>query len=87
MIFMIDLLELEVPFDFSLVDTVDERHALIGIDLNELEIPLGAKSIHWRDDGTIGTSCLYHAWESLPTSFTGMACKVHLDGYFSACRY
>lgn len=79
---MIDLLELKIPFDASLVDTVDERHALIGVNFEELEIPLGAKSIHFRDDGTIGTSCLYHAWESLPTSFTGMAFKVHLDGYF-----
>ena len=79
---MIDLLELKILFDASLVDTVDERHALVGVNFEELEIPLGAKSIHFRDDGTIGTSCLYHAWESLPTSFTGMAFKVHLDGYF-----
>ena len=80
---MIDLLELKILFDASLVDTVDERHALIGVNFEELEIPLGAKSIHFRDDGTIGTSVLYHPWESLPTSFTGMAFKVHLDGYFS----
>ncbi len=79
---MIDLLELKIPFDASLVDVVDERHALVGFDYELMEIPLGAKSIHWRDDGTIGTSCLYHPWESLPTSFTGMAFKVHLDGYF-----
>lgn len=79
---MIDLLELKIPFDASLVDTVDERHALVGVNLEELEIPLGAKSIHFRDDGSIGTSVLYHPWESLPTSFTGMAFKVHLDGYF-----
>ena len=79
---MIDLLELKIPFDASLVETIDERHALVGMDFNELDIPMGAKSIHWRDDGSIGTSCLYHPYESLPTSFTGMAFKVHLDGYF-----
>ena len=53
---MIDLLELKIPFDASLVDTVDERHALVGVNLEVLEIPLGAKSIHFRDDGTNGTS-------------------------------
>lgn len=79
---MIDLLELKIPFDASLVDFVDERHALVGLNLQELEIPLGAKSIHFRDDGSMGTSCLYHPYESLPTSYTGMAFKVHLDGYF-----
>lgn len=79
---MIDLLELKIPFDASLVETVDERHALVGFEYQLMDIPMGAKSIHWREDGTIGTSCLYHPYESLPTSFTGMAFKVHLDGYF-----
>ena len=55
---MIDLLELKIPFDASLVDTVDERHALVGVNLEELQIPLGAKSIHFRDDGTIFLSRL-----------------------------
>lgn len=79
---MIDLLELKIPFDASLVESVDERHTLLGFEYENLDIPMGAKSIHWREDGTIGTSCLYHPYESLPTSFTGMAFKVHLDGYF-----
>lgn len=79
---MIDLLELKIPFDASLVEIVDERHALVGFEYELMDINFGAKSIYWRDDGTIGTSLLYHAYESLPTSFTGMAFKVHLDGYF-----
>lgn len=79
---MIDLLEIKIPFDASLVDTVDDRHALVGMDLFELDIPLGAKSVHLRDDGSLGTSCLYSPYQSLPTSFTGMALKVNLDGYF-----
>lgn len=79
---MIDLLEISIQFDSSLVETVDERHAFVGVDLEEMEIPLGAKSIHFRDDGTTGTSGLYHPYESLPTSFTGLALKVNFDGYF-----
>ena len=79
---MIDLLELKIPFDSSIVETVDDSYAFVGIDLSELDIPLGAKSIHWREDGTIGTSNLYHPYESLPTSFTGMAFKCHFDGHF-----
>ena len=79
---MIDLLEMSIQFDASLVETVDDRHAFVGVDLSEMDIPLGAKSVHWRDDGTIGTSGLYHPYESLPTSFTGIAMKVNFDGYF-----
>ena len=79
---MIDLLELSIQFDSSLVDTIDDRHAFVGVDLQEMGIPLGAKSIHFRDDGTTGTSGLYHPYESLPTSFTGLALKVNFDGYF-----
>ena len=79
---MIDLLELSIQFDSSLVDTIDERHAFVGVDLKEMEIPLGAKDVHFRDDGSTAASALYHPYESLPTSFTGLALKVHFDGYF-----
>ena len=40
---MIDLLELKIPFDASLVDTVDERHSLIGVDLRELDHKIKGK--------------------------------------------
>ena len=79
---MIDLLEISIQFDSSLVETIDERHAFVGVDFNEMNIPLGAKSIHFRDDDTIGTCGLYHPYESLPTSFTGIAMKVNFDGHF-----
>ena len=79
---MIDLLEIKIPFDASLVEVINDRHSLVGLDYQLMDIPMGAKSIHWRDDGSIGTSCLYHPYESLPTSFTGIAFKCHLDGYF-----
>ena len=79
---MIDLLELSIQFDASLVETIDERHAFVGVDLNEMDIPLGAKSVHFRDDGSAAAAALYHPYESLPTSFTGLALKVNFDGYF-----
>lgn len=79
---MIDLLEISIQFDSSLVDTIDERHAFVGVDLKEMEIPLGAKDVHFRDDGSTAASALYHPYESLPTSFTGLALKVNFDGYF-----
>lgn len=79
---MIDLLELSIQFDSSLVDTIDEHHAFVGVDLKEMEIPLGAKDVHFRDDGSTAASALYHPYESLPTSFTGLALKVNFDGYF-----
>jgi II/X family phage/plasmid replication protein len=79
---MIDLLEISIQFDSSLVDTIDERHAFVGVELKEMEIPLGAKDVHFRDDGSTAASALYHPYESLPTSFTGLALKVHFDGYF-----
>ncbi|AXH73448.1 MAG: replication initiation protein [Inoviridae sp.] len=79
---MIDLLEISIQFDASLVETVDERYAFVGVDFKEMNIPLGAKSIHFRDDDTIGTCGLYHPYESLPTSFTGIAMKVNFDGHF-----
>lgn len=79
---MIDLLEISIQFDASLVETLDERYAFVGVDFSEMNIPLGAKSIHFRDDNTIGTCGLYHPYESLPTSFTGIAMKVNFDGHF-----
>ena len=79
---MIDMLEMSIQFDASLVETVDDSYAFVNVDLFELDIPLGSKSVHLRDDGTVGTSNLYHPYESLPTSFTGIALKVHFDGHF-----
>ena len=38
---MIDLLELSIQFDSSLVDTIDDRHAFVGVDLKELHHRIG----------------------------------------------
>lgn len=80
---MIDTLELSIPFDASLVDTRDDgRYAFVGVDLKEMEIMLGAKTVYWNDEDELKTGCLYHPYESLPTNYTGMACKVHFDSKF-----
>lgn len=80
---MIDTLELSIPFDASLVSTrEDGSYAFVDVSLDEMDIKLGAKSVYWTEDKELKTSHLYHPYESLPTSFTGMACKVHFDGYF-----
>lgn len=80
---MIDTLELSIPFDSSLVEVrEDGRYAFLGVDFKELEINLGARQVFWNDEDELRTGTLYHPYESLPTSFSGMACKVHFDGFF-----
>lgn len=79
---MIDTLELVVPFGVDFVQVVNGRHEFVNVDLKELDIPLGAKAVYWNDDGEQKTDALYSPYQSLETSFTGMACKVNLEGYF-----
>jgi II/X family phage/plasmid replication protein len=79
---MIDTLELIVPFGVDFVQVVNGRHEFVDVDLKELDIPLGAKAVYWNDDGEQRTEALYSPYQSLETSFTGMACKVNLEGYF-----
>jgi len=79
---MIDTLELHIPFISGLVDDSNGSYKLINVDLKDLEIPFGAREIYWNEKGEQCSDALYHPYESLSTSFTGMACKVFLDGYF-----
>lgn len=79
---MIDTLELIIPFGVDFVQVVNGRHEFVDVDLKELDIPLGAKAVYWNDDGEQRTEALYSPYQSLETSFTGMACKVNLEGYF-----
>lgn len=79
---MLDHLRLAIPFDASLVSTIDDKHALVGVDLHDLGIPLAARSVERMPDGRISAQILFHPYESLPTSFTGMAMKVFHDGNF-----
>lgn len=77
---MLDHLRLMIPFDASLVVTDSEgRMGLVAVDLHELEIPLAARAVEKYEDGSVHATALYHPYESLPTSFTAMAMKVHLD--------
>jgi II/X family phage/plasmid replication protein len=79
---MIDTLEIAIPFGVDFVQVVNGRHEFVDVDLKELDIPLGAKAVYWNDDGEQRTEALYSPYKSLETSFTGMACKVNLEGYF-----
>lgn len=80
---MLDHLRLQIPFDASLVVTDEEgRYGLLGVDLHDLEINLGSRCVVRDADGTIKPQVLHHPYESLPTSFTAMAFKVHLDGFY-----
>lgn len=77
---MLDHLRLMIPFDASLVVTDHQgRFGLVAVDFHELDIPLAARAVEKYDDGSIHASALYHPYESLPTSYTAMAMKVHLD--------
>lgn len=76
---MLDHLCLAIPFDCSLVDELDTGRGLLAVDLHDLEVPLAARSVARFDDGTISAQILYHPYESLPTSYTGMAMKVFDD--------
>lgn len=83
---MIDHICARIPFDASVVITDSEgRYGIVGIDLHDLEINLASRSVARLDDGTISAQALYHPYESVPTSFTGMALKVHLDSAHWPC--
>lgn len=79
---MLDHLRLAIPFDASLVSTIDDKHALVGVDLHDLGINLAARSVERRADGTLSAQMLFHPYESLHTSFTGMAVKVFAEGNY-----
>ena len=79
---MLDHLRLAIPFDASLVSTVSDTHALVGVDLHDLGINLAARSVERMPDGKLSAQMLFHPYESLPTSFTGMAVKVFADGNY-----
>lgn len=76
---MLDHLCLAIPFDASLIQTVGDSYALVGVDFHEMGIPLAARAVERREDGTLSAQILYHPYESLPTSFTGVALKVFHD--------
>lgn len=79
---MIDTIEMVIPFGVDFVQVVNGRHEFVDVDLKELDIPIGAKAVYWNDEGEQKTEALYSPYTSLETSFTGMACKVNLEGYF-----
>jgi II/X family phage/plasmid replication protein len=91
---MLDLLRITIPFCLSAVSCsgspTSTRQALsdssIGIVKDVLRytldgLPMAAKSVHRDVDGKIVVGNLNHPFESLPTSFTGIAIKLMNDGH------
>lgn len=78
---MIDKLVLRIPVDYSLLDVTDEgKHFIIGFDLLDLDLKVGAYDVFRNDDGEVRHTVLKHAYESLPSSHTPMSFKFFHEG-------
>ena len=74
---MNDHICINIPFaDQYVVCDQEGRYAFINFDPLCMDIPLASRSVHMNVDGTLNASALFHPYESLPTHYTGMACKV-----------
>lgn len=86
---MLDRLRLSIPFKpehvtgaagfLTAMDGIAYGHKGPVLDLKEFDLSLGARSVH-IEQGRADAKELYHPWESLPTSFTGLAVKVFHEG-------
>ncbi len=81
---MLDHLCINAHFESSFYSLNESgEYFLIDVDLFSLEIPLASRSVHKDDEGNINNSSLFHPYEQLPTSYTGMALKVFLDSSYA----
>lgn len=91
---MLDLLRLTIPFDVSAVSCSGEPRTTlqaleddsVGLVRDVLRytldgLPMSAKSVYYDEQGNKVVENLNHPFESLPTSFTGIAIKLVNDGY------
>lgn len=86
---MLDRLRLSIPFSPCHVvggeafpsawDGMQAGHKGLIWDLKCFDISLGARSVE-VEQGRAEAKQLYHPWESLPSSFTGLAVKVFHEG-------
>ncbi len=76
---MIDLLELRIPIDASHCTSLDDGYSKFAGDVYQLGVNLAGKGLYRTDDGIVKADIEYHAYESLPTSFTGIAMKMFLE--------
>ncbi|KAA8730806.1 DNA replication protein [Acinetobacter qingfengensis] len=78
-----DHLCINIPFKSKYLNCdANGRYQFVNVDLFDLDIKLGSRSVHRQDDGEIKPQLLYHPYESLPTNFTGMALKVYFDSIY-----
>lgn len=76
---MIDLLELRIPIDVSHCVQLADGFSKFSGDVYDLGINLAGKGLYRTSDGIVKADIEYHAYESLPTSFTGIAMKMFLE--------
>lgn len=81
---MYDFWEIHIPFKerFCTVQRVGAGASdIVGmVDLEECGrrgLQLGSRRVEFAIDGEGTLHDLYHPWESLPSSFTDVACKLH----------
>ena len=80
---MNDHICINIPFaDRYVVCGQDGLYAFVDFDPLCMDIPLASRSVHMNLDGTLNASALFHPYESLPTHYTGMACKVFFDSSY-----
>ena len=79
---MLDKIKISIPFkDDFIIRTTDFR-SIGSVDYVDIEecsrrgMGLEAKSVHVTGDSSYDISDLRHPYETLPTHFTGMACKI-----------
>lgn len=83
-IYMLDHLCINAHFEssfYSLSESGD--YFFVDVDLHSLDIPLASRAVHKNDDGSITASSLFHPYESVPTSFTGMSLKCFFDSSYA----
>lgn len=86
---MLDRLRLFIPFKpehvigaggfLTAMDGMAIGHKAPLVTLKDFDLSLGARSVQ-IEQGRADAKELYHPWESLPTSFTGLAVKVFHEG-------
>ncbi len=76
---LIDLIELSIPVKSEFSVTLDDGSSLFVGDVFEMGLKLGGKGLYKTDAGVLKADQEYHVYESLPTSFTGMAMKFFFE--------
>ncbi|MBJ8445667.1 phage/plasmid replication protein, II/X family [Acinetobacter bereziniae] len=81
---MLDHLCINAHFESSFYSLSESgEYFFIDVDLHSLDIPLASRAVHKNDDGSITASSLFHPYESVPTSFTGMSLKCFFDSSYA----